>query len=72
VVRYSITSLQNPSKRTDIVAAPSGSEIILLQKVDSLLVFECKKKLKRFLRSAIRGIREKNLQKTGSMNQRTE
>jgi hypothetical protein len=38
---------------------PSGREVISLQKADSLLVFECKGELKRFMRSRIRGIREK-------------
>jgi hypothetical protein len=33
------SEVQNPSKKTDIVASPSGREAISLQKEDSLLGF---------------------------------
>ena len=31
--------VENPSERTDIVAGPSGREVISLQEADSLIVF---------------------------------
>ena len=53
---------------SDIIAGPSGREVISLQKVDSLLAFQCTEKLKSFLLcSGPRGFRQKNLQNLDSM-----
>jgi hypothetical protein len=46
----------------DIIAGPSGREVISLQKEDSLLVFEYNGELKRFLRCRFKEIQRKNLQ----------
>jgi hypothetical protein len=40
---------------SDIIAGPSGHEVISLQKVDSLIILEYNRELKRFLRRNAEG-----------------